>query len=102
MRGNLLAILLTGFSSALLADPFAKGNPKIGKTLADKACIACHAALYEGDSTKIYTRPNRKVKTAEGLLAQVKACSTNTGTGWFSEEELHVAAYLNQQYYQFK
>jgi cytochrome c553 len=89
-------------SAAAHAAPFAKGDPKTGKTLHDKACVSCHASMFGGDGSKIYTRPDHKVKTAQQLAARISACNANTGAGWFPEDEAHVAAYLNQQYYKFK
>jgi mono/diheme cytochrome c family protein len=93
--------------SALLAGsvhaaPFAKGDPKIGKVLHDKACISCHTGMYGGDGSKMYTRADHKVKTAEQLAARISGCNANTGAGWFPEDEAHVGAYLNQQFYKFK
>ena len=89
-------------ASTVYAAPFAKGDPKIGKTLHDKACISCHVGMVGGDGSKIYTRPDHKVKNAQQLAARISACNANTGAGWFPEDEANVAAYLNQQYYKFK
>jgi cytochrome c553 len=89
-------------SASAYAAPFAKGDPKTGRTLHDKACVSCHASMFGGDGSKIYTRPDHKVKTAQQLAARISACNANTGAGWFPEDEAHVAAYLNQQYYKFK
>lgn len=98
-----LALFLLAVSSANVhADPFASGNPTIGKSLHDKSCTACHASMYGGDGAKIYTRPDHKVKSAEQLKARIRVCNTNAGTHWFPEEEQHVAAYLNATYYHFK
>ncbi len=72
-----------------------------GKALHEKNCIACHASSYGSDGSAIYTRENRKVNTSKGLIAQVRACNTNLGLKWFEDEELNVAAYLNQTYYKF-
>ena len=77
------------------AVPFAKGDPKAGKTLHDKSCVACH-------DSKMYTRAERKVKTPAQLAGRVSGCNANTGAGWFPEEELNVSSYLNQQFYKFK
>lgn len=90
------------FSTAVHAAPFAKGDPVKGKALHNKACISCHASMYGGDGSRIYTRADRKVKTPQQLAARISACNANTGAGWFPEDEAHVAAYLNQQYYKFK
>ena len=93
------ALMLAG---PALAEPFPKGNSKTGKTLFDAAkCNACHVSLMGGDGYRLFTRPERKVRSAEALLKQVKFCSGQVGAQWFPDEEEHVAAYLNQQYYKF-
>ena len=94
------ALILAGSAQAA---PFAKADPKTGKALFDKAkCDACHASLMGGDGAKLFTRPERKMKNAEALLKQVKFCAGQVGAQWFPDEEEHVAAYLNQQYYKFR
>jgi cytochrome c len=89
-------------TAAHAAAPFAAGDPKAGKALHDKVCISCHVNMFGGDGSKIYTRADRKTKTAQQLAARISGCNANTGAGWFPEDEAHVAAYLNQQYYKFK
>jgi len=89
-------------AAAAQAQPFAGGDARKGKVLADKQCAACHVSLYGGDGSGIYTRADRKVKTAAQLAARISGCNANTGAGWFPEEELHVGAYLNHTYYHFK
>jgi hypothetical protein len=84
------------------ADPFAGGDPKIGKQMVEKNCISCHASSFGGDGSGIYTREDHRVKTAKGLIQQIRTCNTNLGLKWFEDEELHVASYLNQTYYKFK
>jgi cytochrome c len=98
-----LTVLFCGLllASGAHAAPFAKSNPKAGKDLHDKACISCHVSMFGGDGSKIYTRADRKTKTASQLAARISGCNANTGAGWFPEDEAHVAAYLNQQYYKF-
>jgi len=96
MRAFILASALLLAAGAAHAElPFAKGDPKAGKALLEKSCIACH-------DSSVYTRTNRKVKTATQLAGRVSGCNANTGAGWFPEDEASVAAYLNQQYYHFK
>ncbi|MDO9466605.1 MAG: cytochrome c [Thiobacillus sp.] len=90
------------FPLSAQAAPFAKGDPKAGKTLHDKACVSCHVSMFGGDGSKIYSRADRKVQSAQQLAARISGCNANTGAGWFPEDEAHVAAYLNQQYYKFK
>lgn len=102
-----MKILTAFFCGALLASsahaaPFAKGDPKTGKALHDKACVSCHTKMFGGDGSGIYTRADRKTQNAQQLAARIAGCNANTGAGWFPEDEAHVAAYLNQQYYKFK
>jgi len=102
MLKKLSCLILLGLSATLAhADPFAAGDPKIGKQMVDKNCIACHAARFGGDGSAIYTRADRRVKDAKGLIAQIRTCNTNLGLKWFEDEELHVASYLNKTYYKF-
>ncbi|MBS4096091.1 MAG: cytochrome c [Sulfuricella sp.] len=84
------------------ADLFAKGDAKAGKALHDKSCISCHKSMLGGDGSAMYSRMERKIKTPQKLQAQISGCNSNAGAGWFPEDELHVGAYLNQQYYKFK
>jgi cytochrome c2 len=93
--------LLTLSATLAHADPFAQGDAKIGKQMVDKNCIACHAASFGGDGSGIYTREDRKIKDAKGLIQQIRNCNTNLGLKWFEDEELHVASYLNKTYYKF-
>lgn len=102
MKSLLAAMVLVLASAPLHAAPFDKGDPQIGKKLTDKSCVSCHVSMFGGDGSEIYTRADRKVKNPKQLAARVATCNTNTGANWFPEDEMHVAAYLNQQYYKFK
>lgn len=100
MKTFLFSCLL--FSSTLVgAAPLDGADTTAGKQLVDKNCVSCHASSFGGDGSAIYTREYRKVKTAKGLLAQVRNCNTMLGLKWFEDEELNVAGYLNQTYYKF-
>lgn len=89
-------VLILGFAcTSLYAAPFAKGDAKAGQALHDKSCLACH-------SSSMYTSANRKIKTPSQLAARISGCNANTGAGWFPEDEQHVGAYLNQNFYNFK
>jgi len=86
-----------------VAAPFSKSNPAIGEKLATAAnCAKCHSQRVGGDGSRMYTRPEHKVKNPGQLLTQVQACNTMLNTGWFPEDEENVAAYLNRKYYKFK
>lgn len=102
MKRILTAFALLVLATTACADPFAGGDPGIGKQMVEKNCISCHASSFGGDGSAIYTRENRIVKTPKGLIQQVRNCNTNLGLKWFEDEERHVAAYLNQAFYKFK
>jgi len=97
----LMPSILLLLSLNLSAQPFNEGNINAGKSLVEKNCIECHAKRYGGDGSAIYSRENRLVKSSKGLLAQIRNCNTMLGMKWFEDEELNVAAYLNQSYYHF-
>lgn len=102
MKTPLFLLIATLSAASVHAAPFDKGDPKAGKALLEKSCMSCHIGMFGGDGSKIYTRADRKAKTPQQLAARISGCNANTGAGWFPEDELNVAAYLNQQYYKFK
>jgi mono/diheme cytochrome c family protein len=102
MRTALAIVSVLILAGSALAEPFPKADPKAGgKLFADAKCMACHAQRFGGDGSGIFTRPERKVKSADALLKQIRACVTQLNVQWFPDEEEHVAAYLNQRYYKF-
>jgi hypothetical protein len=100
--GTLAAAVPAQAAVAMAPAPFANGNPDLGKPLNDKACVDCHARRFGGDANRIYFRGERRVRTPAQLLAQVRYCNAELGTGYFPDEEEHIAAYLNKQYYRFE
>ncbi|CAG0974119.1 Green heme protein [Burkholderiales bacterium] len=81
--------------------PYASADPTAGKALSDKDCVTCHAAKFGGDATRIYTRPDRRVRTPAQLVAQVQYCNTEIGLAYFPDDEADVAAYLDREHYRF-
>jgi hypothetical protein len=79
---------------------FESGDPKRGQPLVERDCNGCHVRLV-GDADRIYTRGDRRVRTPAHLQAQVAYCNTQLATGYFPDDEAHVAAWLNQRYYRF-
>ena len=61
-----------------------------------------HLLWLDMEMTGLSPDTDRKTKTAQQLAARIAGCNANTGAGLFPEDEAHVAAYLNQQYYKFK
>lgn len=98
-----LVVAALCLSTIVRADPFPKANLQTGKRLFDEAkCNACHNSLMGGDGSKIFTRPEHKVKDAQALLKMVRFCVNQTGAQVFPEDVEHLAAYLNQQFYKFQ
>jgi mono/diheme cytochrome c family protein len=102
MKLRKVTLLLLFAAVQAVADPFPNGDPNIGQNLEQKSCRACHVSMFGGDGSKVYTRPNRIIKTPQQLLARIDTCNANTNAGLFPEDEVNIAAFLNQQYYKFK
>lgn len=96
-------LLLIGLLPALasLSASAADNALSAGKKLVDAHCISCHASSYGGDGSGIYTREYRKVRSLNGLKAQVTNCNTMLNLKWFDDEEQQVVQYLNHTYYHF-
>jgi cytochrome c553 len=97
-------IVIAGLASFCLwarADPFAQADPMKGRPLAEKSCVACHSSKFGGDGTKIYTRPDHRVRSADQLMRQVTVCSQAANTDWSKQDIANVAAYLNKTFYKF-
>src|SRR4051812_44490416 len=84
------------------AAPFHNGDSAKGKEMVERDCVACHARHFDGDASKIYTRADRKVQNPAQLASQIAVCNSQLNTQYFPEDEEHVAAFLNKQYYHFK
>jgi cytochrome c553 len=98
----LLAVIFSVANAAAAQQPppFAHGDAKAGKALAERDCIACHEQKFKPASA-IYTRPDRRVTSAKQLLGQVQVCNAELRANYFPEDEENVAAFLNDTYYKF-
>lgn len=97
-----LIIILALAATPALAASFDKGDAKAGQSTHAKQCVGCHISKFGGDGSKIYTRTDHRVKSASALAQQVTTCNAMLGNNLFPEDELHLAAYLNGQFYKFK
>jgi len=59
---------------------------------AQAKCMRCH-------NTNDFQSRKEKVNDFSKLNKSVKACATNTHTGWFEEDVHGVSRYLNHKYY---
>ena len=97
------AVLLLAAASALAqSGAFPFGDPKLGGKVVEAKCSRCHVARFGGDGSGVFTRPDRKVSSAQSLLAWVQRCNAGNKAGLSAEEEESVAAFLNEGYYRFK
>ena len=97
-----LQLIVIGMALVFSQVSYAAGDAKRGKALHDENCISCHANALGGDGTAIYTRPDRKIESFEGLQKQVMRCKTALGVDWPQEDISDVVAYLNESFYKFK
>jgi len=97
---TLLAMLL--FSAYVSASALQLGDAGRGKTLHDQKCIACHNGQFNGDGNRMYTRPDHKVKTIEGLLKRVEFCNQQLGAGLNENQINDIVKYLNDGFYKFE
>jgi len=98
---RLTCLLPLAFANAQAA-PFATGNAKAGATLHQEQCAACHDARFKGDGGKMYTRADRRIRSASGLAQMITTCNANLGNNLFPEDEANLGAHLNATYYKFK
>ena len=74
-----------------------------GKRLvAEAKCEACHVSKLGGDGSAMYSRPDRRVTSKSGLLAQVARCNNELSLGLFPDDEAAIAAYLNAAHYKLQ
>ena len=87
---TLWILTTTGASAALLP-----GDSAHGKLLQAQHCTACHGS-------EVYMRPNRNVKSVEGLIGQVNGCVRQTGAKLDRDQVNDIVKYLDESFYKFK
>ena len=97
------SILVVAFGVLTSAPAFAAPDLANGKAIDQQKCYACHAKKTGfGNGDMIYTRSDSKVKSRADLKKMVALCNTELRLDLFPEDEVDVAAFLNQQFYKFK
>lgn len=94
--------ILFALLSTSAAHGFMLGDPANGKVIHQQSCAACHIGKFGGDGSEIYLRDDRRIKTVEGLMAQVEACNRQIKSGLNDEEINDLVIYLNEDYYKFE
>lgn len=85
-----------------MAHGFLLGDPSNGKLVHQEKCAACHAEKFGGDGSEIYLRDDRRIKTVEGLMAQVEFCDQQIKLGLNEDEINDLVIFLNESYYKFE
>ncbi|WP_395005570.1 hypothetical protein [Undibacterium sp.] len=99
----LAPVTLSSTQAATKERLFAKADISAGKLLhQENNCTACHQQRTGKDDKNFYTRVDRKVKTQEKLISQIAFCSSQLNLSFFPEDELNIAAYLNDSFYKLK
>jgi cytochrome c553 len=93
IKWSLLLLLCLNASSASAA--LLLGDADRGNRLHAENCQGCHDA-------GMYTRANRRVKSVEGLMAQVEMCNNNLRRGLSKDQRDDLVKFLNDRYYKFK
>lgn len=70
------------------------GDAANGKQLHDSRCLGCHDG-------RVYARPDRRVKTVEGLMGQVRMCNQQLNANLSREQLNDIVRYLNETFYRF-
>jgi hypothetical protein len=95
--------LLNAFPSQAGERLFLKADIAAGKALhSENNCSACHKQASNLEEHGFYTRSNRKVTSQEKLLTQIGLCSAKLNLSFFPDDELNIAAFLNETYYKLK
>ena len=103
MKQIIITLTLLFASGSVLAAPFSDGNAQAGKKLFGQyKCNSCHIGKVGGDGSAIFTRPDHKVTSPQGMVEQMTMCSGSLGKTLTAQELQHLGAYLNKRYYKFK
>jgi len=79
------------------------GDAENGEFLIDTRCSSCHIGMFGSDGSEMYTRPDHKIKSVEGLMQRVEFCNINTQNGELNSEQMDdITAYLNENFYKFE
>ena len=102
--GTALILILSASAAPQSPERLFKGaDIAAGKALhQEHKCSACHQERHGLSEKDYYTRPGRKVTTQEKLITQINFCSTQLSLSLFPEDEINIAAYLNDAYYKLK
>ena len=81
----------------------ARATPNAGKALVERDCVRLpRAAVRRRSRPDLPARRPPGARRRRSCWRRCTVCNTELGAGYFPDEEEHIAAYLNLQYYKFK
>lgn len=95
MNRIVFSVFLATAALPARADLLLFGDAARGEKLHAGQCQACH-------DTSVYTRPDRRIRSAEGLMRQVNMCNQNLRKGLAKEQLDDLVKFLNDRFYKFK
>lgn len=102
MNASSISAIVISFVFATTAHGQMLGDPANGARIHESICVGCHIGNFGGDGSKIYLREDRRIKTVEGLMAQVEFCNRQI-KGHLNDDEINdVIIYLNDNFYKFE
>jgi hypothetical protein len=95
MKMKRVIFLLAALNAPSATAALLLGDADKGGKLHTENCQGCH-------DTGVYTRADRRVKSVEGLMAQVEMCNSNLRRGLAKGQRDDLVKFLNDRYYKFK
>jgi len=74
--------------------PASAADIEHGKILYEQHCTRCH-------DSRVFTRPDHRIRSLEALKIQVKRCELNVPVNWPQQDVDDVVAYLDASFYKF-
>ncbi|MBF0157938.1 MAG: cytochrome c [Magnetococcales bacterium] len=80
--------------AAMAQDVAQNADDSKGQALHQTSCVRCH-------DHSVYTRSDRKMKSADQLRIRVAFCGQQVNAQWFDDEVDAVTLWLNRSFYKF-
>ncbi len=80
--------------AAVISTPSSAATIEHGKILVEQHCTTCH-------DSRVFTRPDHKIRSLEALKNQVESCEARQTLEWPQSDVDDVIAYLDATFYKF-
>jgi len=95
VRAQVMVYALLLFTLFVAAPaPASAADIEHGKILYEQHCTRCH-------DSRVFTRPDHRIRSLEALKIQVKRCELNVPVNWPQQDVDDVVAYLDASFYKF-